>query len=121
MKVEQGQKNEVAILKIMGWIRPNEIEDFSKAIKKSGLVKIVLDLSKFEYLNSSGLGRMVALHSSFDLKGGGIKIANASDKIKRLFRITHLDEIIEFYDSVDAAVRFFQKEAQKENKTGSKS
>ena len=54
---------------------------------------ITLDLSKVTYMDSSGLGALVAL--SFSARKGGceLKLASLSDYLKELFRLTSLDKV----------------------------
>ena len=73
-----------------------------------GNVNVILDLSKIELMNSSGLG--IIIHSVNQLKqnNGSLKLANVSSKIKQIMEITKLDSIFDCYDTVDEAVDSFK-------------
>ncbi|MCB0279386.1 MAG: STAS domain-containing protein [Calditrichaeota bacterium] len=70
-------------------------------------VRVILDLSGIDFMNSSGLG--VIIHSANQLKqnNGSLRLANVSDKIKHIMKITKLDSVFDSYESVDAAVKSF--------------
>ncbi len=73
-------------------------------------VKIVLDLSKIKWMNSSGLGALISSLTSVKNKGGEIRLANITEKVQSLFMITQLVRVFKSYDSVEEAVNSFKTE-----------
>jgi anti-sigma B factor antagonist len=75
---------------------------------EEGSVNVILDLSKIELMNSSGLG--IIIHSVNQLKqnSGSLKLANVSSKIRQIMEITKLDSIFQCYDTVEDAVKSFK-------------
>ena len=69
--------------------------------------KVVIDMGNVERINSSGLGILIKVFTTFKTNGGTLKLARVSDKIHKLFQITKLSSIFESYDSVDAAISSF--------------
>lgn len=61
---------------------------------KEGL-NAVLDLSDVDYMDSTGLGVFVAFYKSVNAKGGHVKLKGLSTRLKRLFDITGLGEIMD--------------------------
>ena len=49
---------------------------------------------KFEYIDSTGIGVLVGLMKKLRTDGKDIKISKAKDNVKRIFKITGLDQII---------------------------
>jgi anti-sigma B factor antagonist len=70
-------------------------------------VKLVLDLSKLSYINSSGLGILINLLKTVQVKGGDIKLTGLQGELRELFSITSLDQIFSVFSSVDEAVAAF--------------
>jgi len=70
---------------------------------------VVLDLAGVEFMNSSGLGMLIGGASMLKNAGGKLKLANASEKIVALIKITKLTPVFELFDSVQAAVESFKK------------
>lgn len=56
---------------------------------------IVLDFRELEYISSAGLGVLVATLKRLNDLGKGIRIVNAGNHIKDLFRYSGLNKIFE--------------------------
>ena len=69
-----------------------------------GSYNIVVDLSDVEFLDSTGLGVLVAGLKRVKTHEGTLKIVSTKDKILKIFRITGLTRIFPIYDSADEAV-----------------
>lgn len=54
-----------------------------------------LDLSDVNYMDSTGLGVFVAFYKSVNATGGHVKLTGLSSRLKRLFDITGLGEIMD--------------------------
>lgn len=54
-----------------------------------------LDLSEVDYMDSTGLGVFVAFYKSVNAKGGHVKLKGLSSRLKRLFDITGLGDIMD--------------------------
>ena len=68
-----------------------------------------IDLSKVKWMNSSGLGALMASLTTLRNAGGDLKLANVTKKIESLLLITKLITVFETYESVDRAVASFLK------------
>jgi anti-sigma B factor antagonist len=69
--------------------------------------QLILDLSKVNRMNSSGLGILINALTTFRQNGGELKLAGMTDRIKGLLAMTKLNTIFEIYDTVDAALNSF--------------
>jgi anti-sigma B factor antagonist len=65
-----------------------------------GSDRIVLDLTEVSYLDSSGLGTLVALYISAKRQHCELKLINLTDRLKQLFRVTKLAEIFEGHEDM---------------------
>ena len=72
-----------------------------------GRKNIVLNLGKLTYLDSAGLGEMVACHSTASKSGGAVKLANTTGKLKDLLSITKLVTVFDAHDTEAQAVSSF--------------
>ncbi len=54
-----------------------------------------IDLTRLEYISSVGIGLLAATQKRLSLSGNNLKLANAQDQIKEVFRIVGLDGIFE--------------------------
>jgi anti-sigma B factor antagonist len=73
------------------------------AVAKGG-PKIVVDLGKVSFLNSTGLGALVAGHVSCKNHQGWLRLARISKRIDNLFLITKLTFVFETFDTVEEAL-----------------
>jgi anti-sigma B factor antagonist len=62
--------------------------------------RLVLDLSDVNYLDSSGLGALVGIYVSARRQECELKLVNLSDRLKQLFRISHLAKIFEGHEDM---------------------
>ncbi|MBI3698289.1 MAG: STAS domain-containing protein [Acidobacteria bacterium] len=69
--------------------------------------KVIFDLSRVYYIDSSGLGVIANCFSKLQHAGGELHMAGAGDKVRALFRITRLDAMMPFYPTVIEASRDF--------------
>lgn len=69
----------------------------------AGHSQIILDLSKTEFLDSSGLGALVSAVKRLGSRGT-LAIAGAHGAVARLFTLTRMDRVFALHPSVDAAV-----------------
>lgn len=65
---------------------------------------VVVDLTEVGFLDSTGLGALVAARTSATDAEVRLPIVSDRDRILKLFRITGLDGVFEIYPTVDAAV-----------------
>ncbi len=56
-----------------------------------GVSHIVVDLSKVELVDSSGIGLLIATHNSLAKAGGGLRVIGTSPEIQHLFKVMRLD------------------------------
>lgn len=103
LKVELLEKNSVQYFKVVG-----EIDAFTAPVLKEKLATVQniqglqaeLDLSEVAYIDSTGLGVFVGFYKSLKENEGYVKITGVNTRLKRLFEITGLDEIIDIEEEV---------------------
>jgi len=69
---------------------------------------IVLNLSEINYIDSGGLGTLVALHTTVRMAGGTIKLANLTKRVGDLLQVTKLLTVFDVHNSEAEAVKSFQ-------------
>lgn len=69
----------------------------------SGHPRIALDLSEVEFLDSSGLGAIIAALKQLDGQGD-LVIVGAKPAVKNLFRLTRMDKVFRMYPGTAEAV-----------------
>lgn len=69
----------------------------------SGQRYIVVDLSRVDFLDSTGLGVLVGARRRLDVSGGRLRLVCPHERLLKIFRITGLDSIFEIHGSVEEA------------------
>ncbi len=69
-----------------------------------GHVRLVVDLDKVSFLDSTGLGVLVGRLKLVRNASGWLRIVCTSERILRVFRITGLDKVFGIHESVDEAL-----------------
>lgn len=112
MAVKEKIQGDVAVLhisgKLMGGDETKEVHEKVKSLLADKIKKIVIDLSKVKWLNSSGLGMLISCLTSVTSAEGKLKIAGATEKVNSLFMVTKLITVFECYENADRAVATFK-------------
>jgi len=108
MKIKEKIESHVAILslsgKMMGGPETAALHDHIRGLMNDGIKKVVIDLGGVKWINSSGLGVLMAAMTTLKNAEGQMKLANVTEKVESLLMITQLIRIFQTYDSVDRAV-----------------
>lgn len=66
----------------------------------SGLGKVAIDLSQVEFIDSSGLGALIALFKRLP-EHGSLAICQAQDRVLKLLKLTRLNKVFTLCDTVE--------------------
>jgi len=109
MATEIEIQDDVAIVtlkgKLMGGPETEECHDTIKKAISNGIRKAAVDLSNAEWINSRGMGMLMACYISLRNQGGELCLAGQTEKTKSLLKITKLDTIFKSYETVKEAVK----------------
>jgi anti-sigma B factor antagonist len=98
-----------AILHLSGqFVGGDETDELRTNIKKlseEGNKKLIIDLSKTTYLNSTALGVLISGHTSFIKNNGKVILCNVSKSIENIFVITKLTLVFEITETLDEAIK----------------
>jgi anti-sigma B factor antagonist len=73
--------------------------------------RIVLNLGGVNYIDSGGLGTLVALYTTAQNAGASIKLAKLTERVGDLLQVTKLLTVFDVYDTEDAALASFRAAA----------
>jgi anti-sigma B factor antagonist len=66
--------------------------------------RLVVDLSKVTYIDSSGLAVLIEGMQNVEAYGGKFVLAGLQDKVRPIFEISRLDQVFIIFPHVDAAL-----------------
>ena len=104
MQVKATQKEEVTIFHVDGEINMGTSPELRKLFEKQTAKKVVIDLEKVVYIDSSGLATLVEMLKKMKSQGGSLGLSGMSEKVKSLFEITKLDKLFSIFLTQEEAV-----------------
>ena len=112
IKIEERLVGSVTVLDIIGKLStdqgPQHLKDKINSLISQQRTHILLNLKNVPYIDSGGLGQLVACFGSVMKKGGALKLLNVSARNHDLLSITRLVTLFESFDSEAEAVQSFQ-------------
>ena len=94
---------------LIGGKETDELKESLSKLLNDGHKKVVIDLGKVDYLNSTALGALVSAHTSYSKQGGKVKLCNVNKNIKNIFVITKLTLVFDVLDGQMDAIASFAK------------
>jgi anti-sigma B factor antagonist len=70
--------------------------------------KVVLDLSRLRFVDSSGLGAMLSCLRQLTGRGGDLRLAGMSKPVRALFELVRMHRIFDIYPTTQDAIKAFQ-------------
>ncbi len=70
-----------------------------------GRRKFIVDLSKVVFIDSAGVGALIACWGKVKQAGGQFRVAGAQSRVLRELRMTALDNVLPLEPSVDSALK----------------
>lgn len=111
MKVAVRNIGHVAVVDLSGKITIGEgdvvLREKVTELLDGGQTSVLLNLEKVSYMDSAGIGELVACYKRAKEKNGTVKLLNPSGKVYDLLQLTKLEEVFEtFEDEKEALVSF---------------
>ena len=71
-----------------------EILDSFNGLIDKGYTTLIVDLSSVDYIDSAGLGALIAIHKRARVRSGGLMIKGQKGLIKELLELTRVDKVL---------------------------
>lgn len=111
MKIKEKIEGDVAVLSVsgnmMGGPETMALHEKVKSLVADGIKKVVIDLKDVKWMNSSGLGVLMACMTTMNNNAGKLKLSSVTEKVKSLLVITQLMRIFDTYENSERAVASF--------------
>lgn len=112
LSIDEKEMNGVTVLTLAGRVTLGEgsgqLRTKLKDILSQGKTRLVLDLAEVTYIDSAGLGTLVAGFTSAQNQGASLKLANLTKRFTETLNITKLVTVFDVYDTVQDAVNSFE-------------
>jgi anti-sigma B factor antagonist len=112
MEISERKNGKVTVLDLSGKITLGEgdvlLKDKLYSLLNQCRKDVLLNLENVQYVDSAGLGAIVAAYTTMTRDGGSLKLANITKKMQDLLSITKLLTVFETFDSEDEALRSYK-------------
>jgi anti-sigma B factor antagonist len=111
LDVKERQAGDVTILDLRGEVRIGEgsiaLRDAIRQLVDSGKKKMLLNLAGVSYIDSSGIGELIANYTTVSRQGGQLKLLKLTDRVQNLLVITKLLTVFDAYEDEAEALKSF--------------
>jgi anti-sigma B factor antagonist len=95
----------------MGGPDAESVRGAIKGCLDSGNKDILIDLGDVSWINSTGLGILIASHVTVTNAGGNLKLSRVSKRISQIFMVTKLHTVFDTFESEKEALASFGPQA----------
>jgi len=98
--------DDYAVIKPEGRLTAPAVPPLRKAVDEliaAGTVRLVIDLSSTDFIDSSGLGALIGGLKSARLAEGDLRIAGVTEPVRRVLKLTNLDRVLREHASAESA------------------
>jgi anti-sigma B factor antagonist len=107
MEFEDKQVGSVLVVRLFNnRLDAKEVDDFKKKMFEylsKGKRSLVLDMSSVDFVDSSGLGALVAVYKSLG-EGGRMAVFGIQDSVERMFKLTRMNKVFRLFPKEEEAV-----------------
>jgi anti-sigma B factor antagonist len=111
VKMTNSEIDGVSVVELDGRIvlgeESNSLREKLKSLVVAGKKKIVLNMANIRYIDSAGLGTLVAAHVSAKTQGASVRLCHLGKKFHEVMQVTRLLTVFDVYDTQAAAVSSF--------------
>src|SRR5436309_1253720 len=112
LNIKERQAGDVAILDLDGDVRMGDsataLRGAIRNLVAGGNLKILLNLAGVKYIDSSGIGELIANYTTVGRTKGQLKLMYLTDKVQDLLVITKLLTVFDVYDAESEALSSFK-------------
>ena len=99
--------------RFLGSLEGENFKELLDKCKTAGDIRVVVDLSKTDFVDSSGIGAIIGGLTSMRNVKGDLRLSGMQKRIKALFLMTKLlGSVFELFDNADHAVASYERDAQ---------
>jgi anti-anti-sigma factor len=115
MEVKTREKENIVIFDVTGEIKRSDTIDVTlhqqvKDYLDAGKRNILFNFKNVDFIDSFGVGEILASYISTHNLGGKLKIARISKKLYLVFQVTMLTNVLEIFDDEEIALSSFEQE-----------
>jgi anti-sigma B factor antagonist len=117
MNVTERTLDDVTLLELDGHLALEANAVFRTRVRAAidaGARKLIVNMAKVEYMDSSGLGELIACYTTLQKVSGRVRLLHLNRRLQQLLAITKLYTVFETFDSEAAAISSFTPRVESE-------
>jgi len=112
MTIKTREAGKVVIFDVEGEIRRSDapqatLHSLVESQLDRGKRMVLVDLHGVSFIDSFGIGQILASYTSTQNQGGAFKLCGISQKLLLIFQITMLHKVLEIHEDCDRALESF--------------
>jgi len=111
LKLNTREVKDILIIDLSGQLTMGEavasVRDEIQDEVSQGARKVLLNLAGVSYIDSAGLGELIAAYTSVKNRGGQLKLLSLTKRVHDLLQITKLSTVFELHDDEKEAIASF--------------
>jgi anti-sigma B factor antagonist len=111
MQLNERIVGNVAIVEVIGNFVAHSgnalLKDKVRSLSQQGYTRLVVDLGRVPYMDSSGLGELVQAYATIKKAGGVLKLMRVTTRLRDLLTITKLLTVFDTYDDEASVLASF--------------
>ncbi len=112
LKISRRDVDDVVVLslrgKLIGGPEAIGLRDTMKNLVSEGKTKVLIDLAKVTWVDSTGLGTLISAYTTLKKENGEVKLLRLTKKIHNLLVITQLITVLEDFEDEETAISSFK-------------
>jgi anti-sigma B factor antagonist len=116
LRIVESELGDVAVVTLSGQLtmgrEAEELKERFQRLVAEKRMSILVNIDEVSYIDSYGVGELVALLSAVKKSGGSLKLVKPSDFVREVLRTTRLDTLFALYDSEEEALADFTRPDQ---------
>jgi len=103
MEIKAREHRNHQIIEIVGDVDLYNVSELKQAIfdvvEKDGVESLIIDMHETNYLDSSGIGALVAGQKKIKARGGKFALMSIKEDVLNVLKLATLDQFFTIYDS----------------------
>jgi len=103
MEIRERDMGKHKIIEVIGDVDLYNVSELKQAIfnlvEKENAISLIIDMRETSYLDSSGIGALVAGQKKIKLKGGKFALLNLRDEVLNVLKLATLDQFFTIYET----------------------
>ncbi|MBA2368345.1 MAG: STAS domain-containing protein [Candidatus Protochlamydia sp.] len=79
-------------------------EEIFLLLESTDIIKVIIDLTNLQFIDSSGLGVLLSLQRNLRSQKGTLKLVHLNKPVRTMFEIVSMHKVLEIFPTLDEAL-----------------